>query len=213
MFRTVTIFIFIIAFASFVSAQETVSPCPTIEVTGATEVVMPGEIIFFTAEIRGDLQNYPVKYKWTIDRGTITSGQGTKIIRVDTTGLEDTTISATFEIIGLPEKCSNSGSETNVIAGIGCGGIPVTIGSVSDDYVRLEIDNLFIVLQNESTATGYLITYGQLKEIKNREKLFEAHIKLRRYDRKRIVLLSGVAETEIRTEVYIVPEGAEPPTP
>lgn len=213
MSRIISIIIFIIALGSFISAQEIVSPCSTIEVKGEMGVVQPGDVMTFTAVIDGDLQKYPIKYKWTIDKGTIIEGQGENIIQVDTTGLEDATIKATLEVIGLPENCNNSASEINVVACL-CIGDPIPpIGDISKNQIRAEIDNVFIRLQFNPTNTAYLITYGKIKEIEKREKVIEAHIKLRRYDRKRIIFLNSAEETKIRTEVYIIPEGVEPPTP
>ena len=88
-----------------------------------------------------------------------------------------------------------------------------TIGDVANDQVRAEIDNLFIRLQNEPSSTGYILTYGSSRDVARREKLIRDHIRLRRYDSSRVVLLNNPDGSEIRSEVYLVPQGVEPPTP
>lgn len=154
-----------------------------------------------------------LQYKWEIDKGIIINGQGTKKIKVDFSQIDDVEIKVTLWIIGLPEDCKKEYIETGVVAQIKD---PVDIPSIKDvpiNEIKSEIDSLFIRLQNDPTTTAYLITYGNVKEIKKREQLIEKHIKTRNYNRSRIILMQSVNEDKIRTEVYLVPEGATPPTP
>jgi hypothetical protein len=72
---------------------------------------------------------------------------------------------------------------------------------------------LFIRLQNDPTATGYIINYGPARQVTARERIIRSHIQLRRYDATRVVIVNGGEEAEIRTRIYIVPQGAQPPTP
>lgn len=186
--------------------------CPSVSVTGPRDVVGIGESMTFSANVSGN--SNAVTYNWSVDQGTITEGQGTPVITVDTTGLEDTTITATVTLGNLCDTCPEaSDSETGVISGNPLPDLINQIGNVANDEVRQEIDNLFIRLQNNPSVTGYILTYGSQRDINRREKLIRDHIRLRRYDSSRVVLLSNADGSEIRSDVYLVPQGAVPPRP
>ncbi len=186
--------------------------CPTVSVTGPSGVVQPGDSMTFSANVNGGSTD--ATYNWSVDQGTITEGQGTPTITVDTTGLVDTTITATVDLGGLCETCPTvSDSETGVIAGRPEATLINTIGNVPNDEVRAQIDSLFIQLQNNPSDTAYILTYGSSRDIGKREKLIKDHIRLRRYDSSRVVFLSNADGSELRSDVYLVPQGVTPPTP
>lgn len=193
---------------------EKICECPTISVTGPARTVEPGESMTFTANVSGGNQEI-TSFNWTVSQGTITSGQGTPTITVDTTGLSNTTITATVTIVGTdPEcRCTTEASETGVVAEERTFELIEEVGPLSADDLRARIDNLFIRLQNDPTATGYIINYGPARQVTARERIIRSHIQLRRYDASRVVIVNGGQEAEIRTRIYIVPQGVEPPTP
>lgn len=76
-----------------------------IEVDCPTSVSESDTLIKFTAQIYGADPNLQPTYNWTISAGTISSGQRTHTITVETAGLTAQTISAKVELVGFPRKC------------------------------------------------------------------------------------------------------------
>ncbi len=95
---------------------ECVNPCncmSSLSVSGPSAAVKVGETARFTANVSG---GEFLTYSWTVDKGYITSGQGTPFIVVDTAGLAGESITATVEVIGDCEVCGSlSGSETAIV--------------------------------------------------------------------------------------------------
>ena len=72
-----------------------------------------------TFAVRFAVDNPPVglTFKWTVSVGKIVGGQGTSSITVDTTGIEEKSITATVEVGGLPEGCGNIASCSTPLEG------------------------------------------------------------------------------------------------
>jgi len=68
-------------------------PCPTVSVSCPADVDL-GAPITFTASVNGDAN---VTYNWSVSAGTISGGQGTSSITVNTDGLGGQTVTATVE--------------------------------------------------------------------------------------------------------------------
>lgn len=60
---------------------------------------------------------YDVTYNWMVSNGTITGGQGTVAIQVDTKGLKNESITVTVEVGGLRYNCSNIKSASIDVVG------------------------------------------------------------------------------------------------
>ena len=86
--------------------------CPSISVSCPGSVAQ-GTPITFTTNFSG---NEAVTYNWSVSAGTITMGQGTSTITVDTSGLGGQTVTATVELGGLNPSCSRAASCTSSIA-------------------------------------------------------------------------------------------------
>jgi hypothetical protein len=85
------------------------------------------------------------------------------------------------------------------------------IGKTRLKEVMFEFDAALSVDENSS---GYIVNYGTSKQIAQRERLIANSIRFRRYDPARIVMVSGgSSDNGVRTVMWIVPEGAEPPKP
>lgn len=122
------VLILVFCLAAFAQTDQT-SSCPAISVSGGG-VVESGEPMIFRAEVKGfDLEK--LTFNWTVSNGTIIEGRGTPDIKVDTTGLSSSSITATVEIKGLSEGCGSIASETGSVSPV-CG-IPMMI----DDYERI----------------------------------------------------------------------------
>lgn len=212
--QKLSLLIFTFLFCLSVFGQTENQPCPNLEIVEQTAPVRTGEILFFSASVGSEVKNYDYKYKWSVDKGTISEGQGTTVIQVETEGLSNTTITAAFEIEGLPNSCKSKVSKVGIVVGGGCV-FPV------DDYGRLtlwdelqRIDAFLINLLQDSDSTGFIWISTDKKESvesvkKHIEKLLK-HIKFRKFAKERIIF--GVEKSDDhRTRFYIIPRGAELP--
>jgi hypothetical protein len=80
------------------------------EITGPINRVTPGTAIKLEAYVMSTVPDLPLTYNWIISSGKITSGQGTRTITVDTSGLSSQFVTATVKIDGMPEGCPTTAS-------------------------------------------------------------------------------------------------------
>jgi hypothetical protein len=184
--------------------------CPTVSVTGPGSVVRQGEEMVFTANVNGGSCN--PTYNWSISAGTITSGQGTPVIRVGTEGLAGQSVTATVDVGGCDVTCPRNASETGSVAPIDGPILVDEFGDEPHDATRGRLDSYFIELQNDTSSTGVIINYGPAKQKAARVKLIQNHIKFRKFDASRITFVDG-GDGELKTKLYRVPAGASQPTP
>lgn len=102
MSRIVFITILIFAFCPGVSAQADKDVCPTIKIS-VSDFLDVNKTEFAAAEVGKEIEKYNVGYVWTIERGKILEGQGTKKIKI----LRETTdrVNIILKITGLPSNC------------------------------------------------------------------------------------------------------------
>lgn len=213
MTKSILIIIFITLFGTAIFAQND-SGCPILHITGPPGVTKLGETATFSASLSGDYDEQKIRFNWSVDQGEIIEGQGTTVITVSTAGLEDSTITATVEISGLPEKCGLlSASET----GIPDCGMPIeslsSIADETDEEIKVIIDSYIVRLKNNPNSTLFLLSYGSGKEIEKRENKIKSLLKNCSINLNMIVFLSKEENEKIRTEAYLAPPGATPPTP
>jgi len=187
--------------------------CPTLSVSGPSDLVPIGQSATFTANVSGGSQNSQT-YNWSVSGGTITSGQGTPAISVSADA--GASVTATVDIGGLCAECPRTASATaNWVAQP-----PKPVGSKIDEFgaakpdeIKAKLDALFIALNNDPGAKGYIINYGTPKEIAARVKAINAAIKFRKFDPSRITFVDGGAGSGLSTQLWVVPQGADAPTP
>lgn len=76
------------------------------------------------------------------------------------------------------------------------------------------MDSFFNFLQNEPSAVGYIITYASLRTVATKERQTRNYIKVRGVDQSRFVFVNGRGRTRKPIiEFWLVPAGAEPPSP
>jgi hypothetical protein len=190
--------------------------CPTLDVTGPSEITQPGDTMTFTATLSGGSQEN-ITYNWEVSGGTIESGQGTPSITVRTTeDMAGGNVTATVNIGGTDPACGcdTSDSETAGIAARPESREIDQFEALSNDDIRGRLDNFFTTLQNEPNAQGYIITYGPARAVTARERLIRNHITFRNQDPSRFTFVQGGDDGGgIRTRLILVPAGATPPTP
>jgi hypothetical protein len=186
---------------------ERICECPSSIIVSGGGVVRPGEILTFTANVIGGTQEN-ITYNWTVSQGRIIEGQGTPVIRVSTEGLEKTDVVAKVEIGGLCPDCPNTAQEIGSVTekpGIS----PFDeFGVAPNDDVRGRLDNFFVALRNDPTATGYIVIDGPKKEADKREALIRNHIRFRKFDANRITIVRGdTSAPRVYTKFYVIPAG------
>jgi hypothetical protein len=205
----------ILGFVISVFAQAENAAC--VKTPGTAGVVEAGTPMKFVVTFSGKTDNLTLGYEWKVSAGTITSGQGTCSIIVDTTGLANgTNITAEVTVKGLPENCPNTASETRSIMSKPIGETLDRFGKLPDDEVKARMDALFRELANNPTAQGYIINYGTEKEIATREKQIQKAIVFLKYDANRITITRGDKNPNgegVWTIIWIVPPGAAFPEP
>ena len=197
-------------------AQEAAVSCPTVTVS-CPDSVRAGEELTFTAGVSGGDTNVDPTYNWSVSAGTISSGQGTSTIVVDTAGTGGQTITATVDVGGFSRECNTSHSCTT----------SVTEKSVpakkAGEYITRDLkantamlDNFVIELMNDPTAQGYIIAYGGRTSRpedaqKAADNATDYTMNTRKMDGARTLSGVGGYRDEPTIELWIAPDGATPP--
>lgn len=188
--------------------------CPTLSISGPSGVTQPGEAMTFTANVSG---GDSLTYNWTVSAGTIESGQGTPSITVRTTrDMANSNVTATLNIGGTDPACNcqKEISDSGSVAALPSNITVDEFGPVANDDLKARIDNFYVQLGNNPGAQGYIINYGTAAEIKKRNAVINAHIRMRGLDASRVTFIEGPSDgSGIRTKLIISPPGAPQVTP
>ncbi|HEY9401609.1 MAG TPA: hypothetical protein VIQ24_02865 [Pyrinomonadaceae bacterium] len=192
--------------------------CPTVTVSCPdTAAENLEDALTFTANVSGGDPNVTPTFNWTVSAGSISSGQGTSSIKVDTTGIGGQTVTATVDVGGFPRECRTSNSCTTSIA-------KKTAPAVKfGEYVtndlsanKAQLDKFVLALQQDPTAQGYLIAYGgrtsQPEDAqKAADNATDYTINTRKMDGARTLSGVGGYREQPTIELWIAPPGATPP--
>ena len=189
--------------------------CPNVSVS-CPEAGKENEPVTFTATINGGTPNITPGYNWTISAGRIISGQGTPSITVDTTGLAGQTVRASLDVSGFGTPCPASCAVS----------IPIMNKPRKfDEYYdiarndeKARLDNYAIQLQSEPGSQGYIIVYPSRRAKSNdaqarAQRITDYLVNSRGIDSHRVVITMGPQREDWLFELWVVPEGAPPPTP
>jgi hypothetical protein len=189
--------------------------CPTVRPDCPTSEVEQGTPVNFSVSVTGGTPAITPTYNWTVSAGKISSGQGTSSITVDTTGTAGQSITATVELGGLDPTCGRTSSCTVAVRP------KPSISRKFDEYGNIRfndekarLDNYAIQLQNEPTATGYIIGYGSCgTEGQARADRAKGYlVNTRGIDAGRLVVVDGGCLPELLVQLWIAPQGATAPT-
>lgn len=190
-------------------------PCPKVRVS-CPEAVKPGDSLNFTAGISGGDRNVDPTYNWVVSAGSITAGQGTSSIQVDTSGLGNQTVTATVDVGGFERSCSTSDScTTSVIEKVR----PKKLDEYPSPATAAQnerLDKFAIELLQEPDAQAYIIAYGGRRgragEAQSAADNAKSYLVTKRgFDASRIVTVDGGYRENLSVELWIVPGGATPP--
>jgi len=184
--------------------------CPTLNVSCPPEVEEGGSATF-TANFQQGKPVVSETYNWTVSAGTITSGQGTNSITVDTKGLGGQTITATVEIGGLDPTCTKTAScSTPIKPRPNPARKFDEYGNIRFNDEKARLDNYAIQLQNEPTARGAIVGYGSCDAEGNTRanRAKDYLVNTRGIDASRIDVIDGGCLPELQVQLWIVPQGA-----
>ncbi|HEV2864498.1 MAG TPA: PKD domain-containing protein [Pyrinomonadaceae bacterium] len=191
--------------------------CPTVTVS-CPDTGTIGQPVTFTANVSGGDPNVTPTFNWTVSAGTISSGQGTSSITVDTTGVAGgSTITATVDVGGYDRSCSTSNSCTVNFPRPQEARKVDEYGNIRFNDEKARLDNYAIELQNDPTSTGYLVCYGGRRgrtgEAQARcERAKNYLVTTRGISADRIQTIDGGYREELTVELWIAPAGAAAPT-
>jgi hypothetical protein len=201
-----------------VNACAEVKPvCPAIEITCPTYIATDQPLTFKSTYSGGVPANVTPVYTWTVSAGTIISGQGTDTITVDTKGLAGQTVRASLSMGGYNLECAADCAITIPL--------PKMTSRKFDDYLNIarndekaRLDNFGIELQNDPTATGYVIVYpgrtSKRAEVQDQfGRVIEYLVNSRGIDKSRIRTIEGPKKDQLSKALWITPQGATPPNP
>ncbi len=193
---------------------EKICDCPApVTVDGPSALINAGSSATFTANVSGSGGTY----NWSVSNGTISSGQGTSSITVDTTrAMAGQSITATVEWIGNEAcGCRSSASATGEVAAVPVAEQVDEFGPQKDDEVKARVDNFYIRLNNDPTARGYIINYGTAAQVRARRAQILRAINRpgAGHDASRVTFVDSITSGPVNTKFYVVPAGADNPQP
>ncbi|MFL6228400.1 MAG: hypothetical protein ACJ741_06440 [Pyrinomonadaceae bacterium] len=195
----------------------TPSACPTVRVS-CPDTVSENQPLTFTADVSGGDQNVTPTFNWTVSAGTISSGQGTSSITVDTTGVGGQTVTATVDVGGYDRTCSTSSSCTTSVTHSAAPAKKVGEYLTPDlSANKAQLDNFINELQRDPTAQGYLIAYGgRTSRPEDAQKAADNAtnytMNVRKMDGARTLSGMGGYREKPTIELWIAPAGGAPPS-
>ena len=200
------------------------SPCPFPVSLSVDAEVNEGEIVTFSSDTSYG-GSAVLNYTWTLSPTTakILTSLGNRIT-VDSTGLGNQRVTATVVVDdGSGEAACSQTAQTSTLVrppervehpskqfDVCC--------SCSFDDQKARLDNLAVELQNDPTATTYVIAYGGITSRIGQAELLGARardylVAQRGTDQSRITVMNGGFREEDCVELWIVPSGASAPQP
>ena len=197
------------------SAQEP-STCPTVRVSCPDSMEVGGKLTF-TANVSGGDSKVTPTYNWTVSAGSISSGQGTSTIEVDTAGTGGLTITATVDVGGYDRGCIAAESCTTSVAAKAAPSVKF------GEYVTRDLsankkmlDDFVLALQNDPEAQGYIIAYGGRTSgpddaQKAADNATDYTMNVKKMDGARTLSGVGGYRDQPAIELWIAPAGGAPP--
>ena len=187
--------------------------CPNVAIECPDRVVV-GEPLTFRSTVSGGSPGVRQVYHWTVSAGRIIDGQGTDTIHVDTTGLAGQSVTATLSMGGYNLDCTATCTVQFPVP-VECRKFD-EFPAIAYNDLKARLDNYAIELQNDPTATAYVIVYpgqnGRPGEVqKNTTRIVDYLVNSRGINAQRIVTLVGPPRDVLLVELWLCPQGAKPP--
>jgi hypothetical protein len=208
--------VLLLTLASAVRSQTPVT-CGIVGIDGPTQVAS-GTPMVFKAKIAGMIHATKPEFKWRVSAGTISSGEGTDEISVDSTGLGGLDVIVTVELSGTSIGCNGSAAKkTQVEPPVFTCGLPFDqYGNLKFNYEKARLDNFAIQISSEPLSSGYILMSAAHITFENEtaERLDRAKsylVNVRKIDPNRVVTVDCGFAKELSIKLYIAPLGSTPP--
>ena len=177
--------------------------CPNVGIECPDRVVV-GEPLVFRSTVTGGTSTIRPTYNWIVTAGRITAGQGTDTITVDTAGLAGQSVTATLSMGGYNLDCSAT-CTVNFPVPVECRKFD-EYPSIAYNDEKARLDNYAIELQNDPTATAYVIVYpgvrGKPSDVqRHTTRIVDYLVNSRGINGPRIVTLVGPARDVLMVEL------------
>jgi PKD-like domain len=187
--------------------------CPTVR-TSCPDSVKVGEALTITANVSGGDKEVTPTYNWTVSAGTISSGQGTSTITVETQEAGGGTITATVDVGGYGRECSTAHSCTTSV--IKKSSKIAEYGKVKPAEEKAFLEKFAGQLQADPSAQGYIIAYGtpkgpNMEAFKAADNATQYLVKQLQIDASRLFPLDGGYREQFAMELWVIPSGADLP--
>lgn len=187
--------------------------CPNVAIECPDRVVVD-EPLTFRSTVSGGSGGVRPAYHWSVSAGTIIDGQGTDTIHVNTTGLAGQSVTATLTMSGYNLDCSATCTVTFPTP-LECKKFD-EFPAIAYNDLKARLDNYAIEMQNDPTATAYVIVYpgqhGRPGEVqKNTTRIVDYLVNSRGIGASRIITLQGPPRDDLLVELWLCPQGAKPP--
>ena len=172
-----------------------------------------GAPLTFTANV-GSGGPSGITYNWSVSAGSISSGQGTSSITVNTAGLGGQTVTAPVELGGLDPTCTRTASCSTSVKPL-----PNPQCSKFDEYGNIKfndekarLDNFASDLQSKAGAQGYIVGYGACEGegLARANRAKDYLVNTRGIDAGRITVIDGGCRSELWVQLYTCETGATP---
>lgn len=187
--------------------------CPTVAIECPDNVGVNGPLTFRSNLTGGSLGVERI-YTWTVSAGRITDGQGTDTIHVDTTGLAGQSVTATLSVGGYKLDCSATCSVQFPVP-VECKTFD-EFPDIARNDEKARLDNYAIGMQNDPTATAYVIAHpgqrGRPDDVqKHTTRIVDYLVNSRGINSQRIVTIVGPPRDALLMELWLCPQSAKPP--
>ena len=187
--------------------------CPNLAIECPDHVVV-GEPLTFRSTVTGGTSGVRQIYNWTVSAGTIIDGQGTDTIHVDTSNLAGQPLTATLSMGGYNLECTATCTVQFPVP-VECRKFD-EFPAIAYNDEKARLDNYAIELQNDPTATAYVIIYpgqrGRPGEVQRQTtRIVDYLVNSRGINAQRIVTLIGPVRPDLMAELWLCPQGAKPP--
>ena len=199
--------------ADCAGCKEPVKPCPTVAVSCPGDVEL-GSPITFTASATSSDSSITPTYNWSVSAGTISGGQGTSSITVDTAGLGGQSVTATVDVGGFDPACSRSASCTTSVKPAPAEAKKFDeYGDIKFNDEKARLDNYATALQGEPGSAAVILAYGNCDGAAQAraDRAKNYLVNTRGIEAGRITTVDGGCRADLSVELWIVPSGATAP--
>lgn len=206
----------VVGFSGHAVSQSTAkTSCPSISVSGPAGIVKGDENVTFTVNILNAPQNAVFEYLWEISNGAIITGQGTNAIDVRRPFTEAVTARVTVK--GMPIGCADTASEIYALC---ITPPPTKLDEMIGPLAKISPDRFKKVVESSKSdpnAQIYIFISGarlnrESSVMKKRQYIFERIVTRHGEEPSRITFVD-LDTTDDRVVIWLVPAGANNPTP